>query len=98
MQAKSRWFNGTIMSAPSYLGQTFAAQGPGEGLAVLGLVYGGALIGNTHFGGINSRFVSIYADPQGLSKYASIFQSAFAASMVVFDWISVSLPACSLSY
>ena len=28
IQAKSRWFNGTIVSAPSYLGQKFAAQGP----------------------------------------------------------------------
>ena len=67
IQAKSRWFNGTIVSAPSYLGQKFAAQGPGEGLAVLGLIYGGALIGKVDFGGIDARFVSIYADPKGAS-------------------------------
>ena len=67
IQAQSRWFNGTIVSAPSYLGQKFAARGPGEGLAVLGLIYGGALIGKVDFGGIDARFVSIYADPKGAS-------------------------------
>ena len=64
---ESYYHSGTIMTAPSYLGQQFPAYSPGEGLAVIGLVYNGALLGKRAFGpGVDSNFVTIYSDRNGI--------------------------------
>jgi hypothetical protein len=57
-----------MVSLPSYLGRTSdCSVAPGEALAVVGTVYGSALVGATSFGdGVDPSFITIYADPNGV--------------------------------
>merc|ERR1719482_238308 len=66
--ATSTFYNGSIVSVPSYLGQTFPATGTGEGLATLGVMYNGALLGKLgDFGGADPNFMAIYTDTNGIA-------------------------------
>ena len=63
---QSAWYNGTVVSLPSYLGETQAcAVRPGEALAAVGTVYGSTLLGKSTFG-VPARFIAGYADPSGV--------------------------------
>ena len=61
----SRWYNGSVASMPSYLGG--GIDGAGEALAVVGTVYGSALIGkrSSEFV-VPAEFITTYADPNGI--------------------------------
>ena len=59
----SAWYNGSAVSMPSYLGEQI--HGAGEGLAVIGSVYGSAVLGQTDFP-VPAEFITVYADPSGI--------------------------------
>ena len=61
----SRWYNGSIASMPSYLGG--GIDGAGEALAVVGTVYGSAVIGKRSSDFIvPAEFITTFADPNGI--------------------------------
>jgi len=61
----------SIASSPSYLGDPFAdvnaVNSPGEGLAVISSVFGGAVIGKSSKDFVvPAEFITAYADPDGI--------------------------------
>jgi hypothetical protein len=63
----SAWYNGSVASMPSYLGEANAAHGAGEGLAVIGSVYGSSVIGKDKDSfTLPAEFITVYADPHGI--------------------------------